>query len=251
MTLMTQARLDAYAAFVSQMTRVLDARHKERTLALVESQRDAAKRLYRRMRRALGLHARKETQAEADADLPRPLAWLVRELKRRLADLFEELSANHLTPTEWRNAVKRVLAEHHLAAIMAGLGTEVVPQKAWQGVVDEINTQVEFLNNFKVEIQAADEFKPGWEARARSYAESIKKPYWTGRTKLLPLPAMPGEGSQCEQGCNCQWEVKPVSVEQGDYDAFWRLERGSKHCATCLERAAQWQPLRIRGGVLQ
>lgn len=249
--MLTQDRLDAYTAFVRQMTIVLNLRHKERTLALVEGQRDAAKRLYRRMRQALGLHGKKQTQAEADAELPRPLRWLLRELRRRLADLFDELTATHLTPTEWRNAVKRVLAEHHVAALMAGLGSEVVPAKAWQGVVDQVNVQVGFLNNFKVEIQDDAEFRPGWEKRAASYAESIKVPYWTGRTKVLPLPAMPGEGSQCLQGCNCQWDVKVVNAEQGDYDCFWRLEAGSDHCQTCLERAAQWSPLRIRGGVLQ
>lgn len=247
----TQDRLDAYNDFVKKMTKVLDLRHKERTEALVRGELDNAKRLYQRLRKALGLFGTKETQAEADADLPRPLSWLLRELKRRLAGLFDDLRAGHLTPTEWRNQVKKVLAEHHLAAIMAGLGTEVIPAKAWGGLVDNINFQVEFLNNFKIEIQDDAEFRPGWEQRAASYAESIKVPYWTGRTKVLPLPAMPGEGSQCLQGCNCQWDVKPVNAQNGDYDCYWRLEPGSDHCQTCLERAAQWKPLRIRDGILQ
>lgn len=52
-------------------------------------------------------------------------------------------------------------------------------------------------------------------------------------------------------GCNCKWDVKAVDAANGDYDAYWRLEKGSKHCQTCLERAAQWSPLRIREGVLQ
>lgn len=247
----TQDRLDAYKEFVAKMTRALDVRHKERTEALVRGELDNAKRLYRRLRQALGLHGKKQTQAEADAELPRPLRWLLRELRRRLGDLFDELTASHLTPTEWRNQVKRVLAEHHLAALMAGLGSEVVPGKAWGDLVDRINVQIEFLNNFKIEIQDDAEFRPGWEARAASYAESIKVPYWRGRTKILPLPAMPGEGSQCLQGCNCQWDVKPLDAENGDYDCFWKLEAGSDHCQTCLERASQWKPLRIRGGILQ
>ena len=249
--ILTQDRLDAYTRFVEQMSRVLDIRHKERTDALLRSEYENAKRLYRRMRQALGLHGKKETQAEADNDLPRPLAWLIRELKKRLSDLFDELTASRLTPLEWRNQVKKVLAEYHLAGIMSGLNTEVVPGKAWNGLVEQVNFQIEFLNNFKVEIQDSAEFRPGWEQRARSYAESIKKPYWTGRTKLLPLPAMPGEGSQCEQGCNCQWDVKPIKADAGDYDAYWRLEPGSAHCQTCLERAAQWSPLRIRDGIVQ
>lgn len=224
---------------------MFERRKQQATRALLEKELPAAKRLYQRMRDALGLVRHKD-----DTELPRGLRWLIRELKRQLADLFEELQAGRLRPNEWRDAVKRALAEHHLAAIMAGLNTEAIPAKAWQGLVDEVNVQVEFLNNFKVEIQRADEFEAGWQARAASYAESIKTPYWRGRTKILPLPAMPGQGSQCLDGCNCQWDVKPVNAENGDYDCYWRLEAGSEHCQTCLERSQQWAPLRIREGVV-
>lgn len=253
MTLLTQDRLDQYAALVAQVRQTLDARQKERTLTLLEGQRENAKRLYRRMRAALGLHGKKETQAEDDSDLPRPLAWLIRQLKRQLSDLFDELTAEHLTPAEWRIQVRRLLAEHHLAAMMAGLGSENIPSKAWNGLVDTINYQIEFLNNFKIEIQNDAEFKPGWEARAASYAESIKVPYWRGRTKILPLPAMPGEGSQCLQGCQCKWDVKPIAGMEDSYTAKWVLERNRAvhHCQTCLERSEQWANLRIIDGVLQ
>lgn len=250
-SILTQDRLDQYAALVADMTKVLDQRQKERTLTLLEDQRENAKRLYRRMRAALGLHGKKETQAQADDDLPRPLAWLISQLKRRLSDLFDELTAEHLTPAEWRIQVRKILAEHHLAAMMAGLGTEVIPGKAWNGLVDNIQLQIEFLNNFKIEIQNDAEFKPGWEARAASYAEGIKVPYWRGRTKILPLPAMPGEGSQCLQGCKCAWDVKPIAGSADSYTAKWVLEKGSQHCNTCLERASQWNPLYILDGVLQ
>lgn len=226
-------------------------RRKERTRDLLERELPNARRLYQQMRRSLGMAAQKETQAAADDDLPRPLAWLMRELKRRLGDLFDDLTGERITPIEWRNAVKRVLSEFHLTAMMAGLNTEAIPGKAWNGLVEQINVQLEFLNQFRVEVQDDATFKPGWDARARSYAESIKVPYWRGRTKILPLPAMPGEGSQCLQGCNCKWDVKMIDAANGDYDAYWRLEKGSKHCQTCLERAAQWSPLRIREGVLQ
>lgn len=245
-------RRDELARFAGKLEHVVAVRQKEQTRALLERELPNARRLYQQMRRSLGLARQKEdTQADADADLPRPLAWLIRELKRRLGDLFDDLTGERITPIEWRNAVKRVLAEHHLTAMMAGLNAEAIPGKAWGGLVDQINVQLEFLNRFRVEVQDDATFKPGWDARARSYAESIKVPYWRGRTKILPLPAMPGEGSQCLQGCRCKWDVKVIDAANGDYDAYWRLEKGSKHCQTCLERAAQWSPLRIREGVLQ
>lgn len=244
-------RRQAAALFVERLGQTLAVRRKERTRDLLERELPAARRLYQQMRRSLGMARQKATQAASDDDLPRPLAWLIRELKRRLGDLFDDLTGERITPLEWRNSVKRVLSEFHLTSMMAGLNTETIPGKAWGGLVDQINVQLEFLNNFRVEIQDDAAFKPGWEQRARSYAESIKVPYWRGRTKVLPLPAMPGEGSQCLQGCRCKWDVKPVDAANGDYDCYWVLERGADHCQTCLERSQQWAPLRIREGVLQ
>jgi|GEM_PF-1545903 len=226
--------------------RLLEHRQKESTRALLDEQLPAARALYARMRKALGMAAQKD-----DSDLPRGLRWLIGQLKTKLASLFDDLQAGRATAREWVVLVKAALSEHHLAALFAGQLSDVVPAKAWKGIVQEVNLQIEFLRNFRVEVQQAPEFEAGWQQRAASYAESIKTPYWRGRTKLLPLPVMPGTGSQCLTACNCQWDVKPINAEAGDYDAYWLLESGSAHCQTCLQRAMDWKPLQIRGGVLQ
>lgn len=68
-SILTQDRLDQYAALVEDITKVLDRREKERTLTLLEDQHENAKRLYRRMRAALGLHGK--GNKEFDPNQPR------------------------------------------------------------------------------------------------------------------------------------------------------------------------------------
>lgn len=104
----------------------------------------------------------------------------------------------------------------------------------------------------KVQVQSDKQFRSGWEQRAATYAQGIKTPYWNGRVVMLPLPAMPGQGSQCESACSCKWDVKVVNAKRGDYDCYWTLADGSdSHCQTCLVRAENWSPLKIRGGILR
>lgn len=50
--------------------------------------------------------------------------------------------------------------------------------------------------------------------------------------------------------CGCSWRIEVVDDEAGDYDAYWERSKDDS-CATCLEREAQWSPVRIRGGLLE
>lgn len=206
-----------------------------------------ARRLYRRLRRELDGPAQKMNLE----GLPRPLRWLIGELLDAIASLTGDLSRNVLGVEVWLPAMERELAKHAAAAWMAGKSSDELDGQALERLSEQVGTQLAFLRNFAIEIQATDQFQYGYQARAESYAASIKQPYWEGRTEILPLPAMPGQGTQCGQNCNCAWRVEPLDKAAGDYDCFWVLEPGSDHCQTCLERAAQWQPIRIRGFVLE
>lgn len=62
---------------------------------------------------------------------------------------------------------------------------------------------------------------------------------------------MPAQGTQCLENCCCKWEITTLDEKAEDYDCYWRLEPGKEHCQTCEERAEQWNPVKIRGGVLQ
>lgn len=206
-----------------------------------------ARQLYRRMRR--------ETDGQAQkinlAGLPRPLRWLIGELLDAIGNLTGDLARNVLGLDVWLPQMERELAKHAAAAYMAGKGSEALDEAALDKLAGQVGTQLGFLRNFAVEMVADDQFQEGYQARAESYAASIKEPYWEGMTEVLPLPAMPTQGTQCLTNCNCRWRIVPLDKAAGDYDAYWELENGSDHCQTCLERAEQWNPIRIRGFVLE
>lgn len=147
----------------------------------------------------------------------------------------------------WEDAVGDALAQYHLAAYVAGSGEQTPRPEARTAVQRDIAGQLAYLRRFGAEIQDGATWQRGWNARAASYADAIQVPYWRGATHMLPLPAMPGEGSQCLTHCHCQWDVQVVDADAGDYDATWVLG-ASEHCQTCTQRAADWAPLRIRDG---
>jgi len=206
---------------------------------LVTAALPAAARLVRRYRR---------TQKQLDTSgLPDALAWLIGLLADLLAGLWDDLTGGGIDPQQWYDDVADALAEYHAAAWMAGSGQMKLPLDAVEKVANTVEAQLAFLDNFKVEVQSAAEFAPGWASRAESYANSIKTPYWKGKTDVLPLPAMPGDGtSDCLGNCRCLWDITPLDAEKGDYDCRWVLDSSAKHCANCLQRAADWAPLRIR-----
>lgn len=176
------------------------------------------------------------------------------ELLRRLADLIAAITADleiaAIDLIAWRAEMERLLARYHLAAYMAGQESPDLTEAELAQVTAYVETQLQFLDNFAFVIQTGAEWQAGWNARAALYAEGIKAPYWKGRTKILPLPAMPGDGTtQCLTNCRCLWDVVVVDEEAGDYDATWTLGVAD-HCQTCLERSEQWAPLQIRDGRL-
>lgn len=249
------ARTAAAIAGALLVNRALVRRHKAAQIGrlltdarqLVAAELPDARRLYRRLRRELDGPAQKLNLQ----GLPRPLRWLINELLDAIASLTGDLARNALGLDVWLPAMERELARHAAAAYMAGANSDALDAPALEKLAEQVGTQIGFLRQFAVEIQDAGQFEPGYQARAESYAAGIKAPYWEGKTEMLPLPAMPGQGTQCGQNCNCAWRIDVRDRAAGDYDCYWVLEPGSDHCQTCLERADQWQPIRIRGFVLE
>lgn len=196
--------------------------------------------------------AKPEEQIEATKAraYPAALERLIERLQSAIEEDTTALALGQIEPGTWQEEVARLIERYTAAAWKAGQQGAALTKPDIAAVKGLVSTQVEFLNNFTIEIQNADEWQAGWEARAQMYAESIKAPYWRGATKMLPLPAMPTEGTQCLTRCKCIWDVVTVDEEAEDYDAYWRRGAGDS-CQTCKERAAQWSPLQIRGGVLQ
>jgi hypothetical protein len=182
-------------------------------------------------------------------NLPPSLQSLLDKLGLEVADFTLELEQQDRTVDSWQRDMESALTRYHLAAYMTGQDSPVFDRQGVATVQGLVTAQLEFLDNFALVIKDGSEWQRSWNARAAMYAESIKVPYWRGATKVLPLPAMPAEGTQCRTRCRCLWSVVTVDEDQGDYDATWIRGAGDS-CQTCVQRAGDWSPLRIRGGRL-
>lgn len=182
---------------------------------------------------------------------PPPLDRLIRRLTLTISAATETLEGDPQRAPAWRNEVARQLRRYHQAAYLLGAGVKTIDEAAWRFIRDDLAVQLKFLGQFAVEIAAAGVWEKGWNARAAMYARSIQVPFNRGVTRLLPLPAMPGDGSSaCLVNCKCFWRVDWIDEANGDADAYWMMGGTEHHCQTCPQRAAEWAPLQVRNGVL-
>lgn len=189
-------------------------------------------------------------EADLTEGLPNELAALLRRMIAQVDRLSNDLQMNTISPSDWQSQMEIVLAQFHQAAFMVGQTDPTIPPAAIAMITSTVQAELNFLSAFTAQIQSAEEFQAGWKARARQYAGAIKTSYWRGKTKMLPLPAMPAQGTQCDGNCGCRWRIVTIDEENGDYDCYWIREK-KDNCQTCIQRAARWSPLRIRGGAIQ
>jgi len=165
--------------------------------------------------------------------------------------LMGALESGATTVAAWQQQFSQALAKYHTAALLVGQRGGDVTTLGRRYLAKVVEAQLRFLNNWALEIQDESTFKLGWNARAALYANGIGQSYWKGATKMLPLPAMPRDGtSQCLGNCTCSWEIVELDGD-GNYDCYWKLGAAERHCQTCPQRARDWAPLRIRDGRLQ
>lgn len=175
---------------------------------------------------------------------------LLHSLLDDIDSMTTDLQEGIITADEWYTAMSETLTRFHLAAYMIGQGSATLAALELSQITPIIQAQLNWLDNFYLEIVSSIQWQLGFNARAALYAGAIKEAYWKGQTKILPLPAMPAQGCQCGGNCGCFWDIRPLDEAKGDYLAFWMRTRQNS-CQTCLERAAQWNPITIIDGILQ
>jgi hypothetical protein len=181
--------------------------------------------------------------------MPRTLRLILSRTLAAVARLTRRLARGAVTVDAWRDAMAETLRTHHAAALLAGQGGGDLSTPSRRYLDLFVEQQLRYLRRFANEV-AQNGYTPRDAARAAMYAGAAKAPYWHGRTKGLPLPAMPGDGTtQCLSNCRCSWEI--VNLEgDGNADCYWRMA-ADEHCQTCTQRASDWAPLRVRDGELQ
>jgi hypothetical protein len=182
--------------------------------------------------------------------MPSALKWLLSRLTKLIQTATDTLEASYPDGVQaWQGEIARLLARYHAASLMAGAGVDTLSPQARAKVTEDLAAQLRWLEKFGVEIQDGAQWERGWSYRAASYANSLKIPFWRGETRMLPLPAMPAQGTQCHGNCGCSWEIDEQPGD-GNADAYWRRAKDDS-CQTCIQREQDWSPVKIRGGVLQ
>lgn len=199
----------------------------------------------------------------------------------RARKLSEDYLNERITLEDWLTGMLAALAALHTAVyLQAHAAPDEMDAQDVEDLANAIDEQSAYMTNWANELRvreqqaAATEDKTGTPLpvralllglatglaggiaqalnaliqRATLYAEAARATAWraiTGRVGLT-LPAYPGDGStRCRVRCKCRWDIQRVP---GGWDCYWRLG-SAEHCVDCERRAAEWSPLRIRGGV--
>lgn len=175
---------------------------------------------------------------------------LVDVVGKAIETLTQDLRSGKITWQVWLEEMSGLLSTGALTGAMLGEDSTELPQQLLAVVEEAVAAQYSYLDNFATQIATTSdaEFQAGWEARAASYANSVKIPYWKGKTKMLPLPAMPAQGTQCMGNCKCQWDIKPIRLNWGRDTVGWRcswVRHANDSCQTCIQREKDWKNLVI------
>ena len=165
------------------------------------------------------------------------LAALIAALSQTAEQAASALEAERDGP-QFEQQMSRMLVRGSLVAALLGAEEAGLTPETRDIARKHVEAQLSFLRGFVFEVVSAAEFEKGWAARAAMYAESIKTPYWQSRTRMLPLPAMPAQGTQCHTRCGCSWSVEEFADR---WEATWVRGKGDS-CQTCVQRAAEWAP---------
>lgn len=171
----------------------------------------------------------------------RQLGPLYQAFGARLDMLSDDLASGALFPDDWLAAMQRELRIIHSAYAQVGGGSLNE---------ERLRRQLEFLQAWREELDSTNMLSAeAIRRRARMYLDNAQASLQEAKTQALGfiLPAYPKDGSTiCLSNCRCRWDI--IAVEQG-YDCFWRIRPGET-CPTCEARAALWNPIEVRNGVV-
>jgi hypothetical protein len=178
-----------------------------------------------------------------------PIDWLTERLGKLVQAATDTVVAARSRASEWKATMQSLLTRYHVASYMAATGkTELLPGDI-ETLKASITDQLKFLEGFADEIAAGELTPAEIAARAQIYAGGPRTSFWMGVAGDMPLPAQPGQDTECQSNCRCSWSI--TDLGEGNFDAYWELGGAKQHCGTCLWRASNWSPVQIRSGRLQ
>lgn len=164
----------------------------------------------------------------------------------RADGLTDRLVSSEITLRQWllqaRENVKAVYIDQYL---LGRGGRRVMTPADWGRIGGMLRRQYQFLQRFADDIARGTMTPAQIRARFQLYFESSTQAFERAETRgrgVPNLPAYPGDGTTvCKARCRCHWQIEETERE---WLATWSLG-ASEHCATCVTRAGEWNPLRL------
>lgn len=168
----------------------------------------------------------------------------------RLAD---ELAKGQISIEQWRFEMQAEIRITQTTARMAGKGTRRLSTADKAAIEGKVQEQYAYLDNWVRQLRKQEVINAQAVAsRARMYGRATAHMFNEGYTASFGLPAMPaqpGVRTDCLSNCGCNWDIVMLDGS-GNADSFWRRHKLDS-CKTCIRREREFNPLQIRGGVIQ
>ena len=170
--------------------------------------------------------------------------------KTAVAEITERAIAGGITAASWFEDIYGSIVAAGIASFAVGVGGIArLTEDYWREIGTWVEKQRRFLEKFAESLAGLTPAQAA--ARAGMYIDSSGEMYFRGRARsygLPELPVYPRDGnSVCGSNCRCPgWRI--VVLGDGDYDCFYPLDPEAENCEDCQERAALYNPLRVRGG---
>lgn len=187
------------------------------------------------------------------------LATYAQHFDKRAEDLALRLATGELSVNQWRNAMAKEIENLHVTGAVIGRGgVDGLSERELRDVRRRIGEQKQYLDAWGMELtrqrNEGVDFDPAKiYNRARLYGGAVNDTVYEANTRAVGIPRLsnyPGDGkTECLTNCKCSLTIKKLAGE-GDWDIYWKLGK-AEHCPDCETLARQWNPLRVRKGVIQ
>lgn len=159
-----------------------------------------------------------------------------------------------LSVSDWESQAQELVTTAFLWYLWAAVGgVNNTTADHYARLSSVLQNQMAFLTGFAAAISSGDLSEAMIAARLGLYFTAATQIYEIGRLLVTGVPDVgvyPGDCStDCCTNCLCHWEIETLDG-LGNFNLRWRLGVTEKHCRHCPERAARWNPLRVRNGVL-
>lgn len=178
---------------------------------------------------------------------------LQQQVVSRTQQATRDYYAERITLTQWQRRMADAVNQGNLAARQIAVGGVDNLTAADRAAIERANeTQLRYIRRFRRDLEGGGLSEAQAVARSAQYGRSSTPVFEAGHARALGLPllpAQPGVRTSCRSNCKCRWDKQQLDGA-GNWDCYWRLAP-AEHCEECLARRRAFNPLRIRGGVIQ